>query len=279
MSGNNLFMPVWIDAYHADTQHLSTVQHGAYLLILMSMWRNGGKLPNDERRLAIIAKMTLDKWRRYGRGIMDLLVVEDGMVTQKRLLQELEKSRSKIEKKRAAGKAGGTAKSLKTKGSKVADSVAEEVADEQQEGKQTAALYSLLSTTPKKPSVSVGEEASADEPLPWEVDPVKPDADPEPAPRPAPKTYAFEEGIVRLTEADFEKWRARYPNINLESRLASMVEWAEVLQKEGKNWFRVFPARLAKLEEEARTKKEEVRLAAEAKAKQGAKYSPGQMWI
>jgi uncharacterized protein YdaU (DUF1376 family) len=103
-------MMLWTDAYLADTQHLTTVQHGAYLLILMAMWRNGGSLPNDEIRLSRCAGMTLDKWRKVGSDVRELLTVDGGQITQRRLKRELEKTLSKIEKRRAAGRRGGEAK-------------------------------------------------------------------------------------------------------------------------------------------------------------------------
>ena len=108
-------MMLWTGDYLADTQHLTTTQHGAYMLILIAMWRNGGSLPTDERRLARCAGLAMDKWRKIGREVMELLTVEDNQVTQKRLQQELKKTIGKIEKRRSAGHSGGVAKSLKIK--------------------------------------------------------------------------------------------------------------------------------------------------------------------
>jgi uncharacterized protein YdaU (DUF1376 family) len=277
MAGNNLYMPVWIDAYHADTRHLSTVQHGAYLLILMSMWRNGGKLKNDEKALARIAGLTLDKWRRYGGDVMDLLAVEDGFVSQKRLLQELNKSRSNIEKKRTAGKAGGLANSLKNKGSIPADAEADAVSvpeqTGEQKGKQTGSLYSLLSTPSKKPSVSVEEGASADEPLPWEVELVVKDAKPETKPEPKPvavKDYAIDQGKVRLTYDDLERWQTLYPSINVAGEVTGMAGWLNDKAREGKNWFQIAQGALNKRDRERRKEIEDHRIKVEAAAKHGA---------
>lgn len=273
MAGNNLFMPVWIDAYHADTRHLTTVQHGAYFLIMMSMWRAGGKLKNDERLLARIAGLTLDKWRRYGQAVLDLLVVEDGFVTQKRLLQELEKSRSKVEKKRAAGKAGGTAKSLKTKAPKVADAVAEPVANDQQEGKQTPAIYSLLSTIQEKPTVS---EESAGE-------------DPDAIFREAAATtnldrkgqpYAFEQGVIKLSRKDYDRFKGIYTLLNLDAELISMARWVETeALKKGGDWFNPMVGALGKKQRDAEKQARESKQTAEALARKAARHVPGQAAI
>jgi uncharacterized protein YdaU (DUF1376 family) len=106
-------MLLWTDAYLGDTQHLTTLEHGAYLLILIAMWRAGGSLPNDEVRLARTAKLTLDKWRKCAPTIMEFMTSNGDAIIQKRLKLELEIASGKRKKAADAGRAGGRAKSLK----------------------------------------------------------------------------------------------------------------------------------------------------------------------
>ena len=108
-------MMLWTDAYMADTSHLTTLEHGAYLLLMMAMWRAGGRLPDDDVRLARVVKLPLDKWRKMAPLIREFLTVKDGFVFQKRLKLELEIAQSRIDKSRKAGRAGGRAKALKYK--------------------------------------------------------------------------------------------------------------------------------------------------------------------
>lgn len=100
-------MPLDTSAYIADTTHLSLPQHGAYLLILMTMWRAGGWLADDDRILANVVKLSVPKWRKIAEPVRALLLVRDGKLSQKRLLLEIENASKKIPKSRA--------KSLKNK--------------------------------------------------------------------------------------------------------------------------------------------------------------------
>lgn len=106
-------MMLWTDAYMADTSHLTTTEHGAYLLILMAMWRAGGTLPADDVRLSRIARLSLDKWRKIAPTILEFMTIENGAISQKRLKLELEIARSKADKAREAGRSGGISNALK----------------------------------------------------------------------------------------------------------------------------------------------------------------------
>jgi len=57
------WMPFYVADYLGDTEHLSTLQHGAYCLLLFSYWKRGS-LPDDDRQLANITKMTLKAWKQ-----------------------------------------------------------------------------------------------------------------------------------------------------------------------------------------------------------------------
>jgi uncharacterized protein YdaU (DUF1376 family) len=106
-------MYLWTDAYLADTGHLTTFEHGAYLLILMAMWRAGGSLPNTEITLARTARTTIDRWRKIAPTIHAMLTIEGDRITQKRLRAELTASTERLQRLSARGKTGGLAKSLK----------------------------------------------------------------------------------------------------------------------------------------------------------------------
>ncbi len=63
VTNNHHWMPIHIGDYHRETRHLTTEQHGAYLLLGMEYWTKGS-LPDDDVLLARIAGMTKAQWRR-----------------------------------------------------------------------------------------------------------------------------------------------------------------------------------------------------------------------
>lgn len=118
------YMPLYIGDYIRDTRHLTTEQHGAYLLLLMAMWTAGGELKNDEGKLARTAGMSLAKWRKIGSDVMDFFTVSGSHITQKRLKTERVKYAELSEKRRHYGSLGGAAKALKTHKTHVAKATA-----------------------------------------------------------------------------------------------------------------------------------------------------------
>jgi len=91
-SKTDIWMPLAIGDYLADTSHLDTTQHGAYLLLLMHYWRKG-PLPNDPAQLANICKLSRDAWSTNEAVLMQFFTVgPDGRLHQKRSDREREKS-------------------------------------------------------------------------------------------------------------------------------------------------------------------------------------------
>lgn len=110
------YMPLWIGDYLADTTHLTTEQHGAYLLLLMAYWRKGGPLPADEPTLARIAKMTTHKWKATRPIMVALFIEEEGVWRSKRADAELEKANALKAARSASGKRGAEVSNAKRTG-------------------------------------------------------------------------------------------------------------------------------------------------------------------
>lgn len=66
----HIWMPLDIDAYLGDTDHLTLVEHGAYLLLAMYVRRHGA-LPS-EALLHRHAHLSLEEWRASGQRILAL---------------------------------------------------------------------------------------------------------------------------------------------------------------------------------------------------------------
>ncbi len=102
MSSATPSIPLFGDAYLADTRHLSLEEHGAYLQLLMIAWRiEGCCLPDDDARLARMLGVTAAKWRKLKPSVMAFWTLQDGAWKQARLTKE----REFVEQKRAKNKA------------------------------------------------------------------------------------------------------------------------------------------------------------------------------
>lgn len=110
MSKPDIWMPIIIGKYLADTRHLSCEQHGAYLLLLMSAWPRGGSLPDDDEQLARMTATTPVGWRRLRPVIAPFFTIAEGQWRQKRLDVELTAAADRTAKATAKAEAAAAAR-------------------------------------------------------------------------------------------------------------------------------------------------------------------------
>jgi hypothetical protein len=97
------WMPLYVGDYLRDTRDLNTLQHGAYLLLIMHYWQHNA-LPSDEARLAAIAGLSVAQWRRIREPVAAKFA--EGW-RHKRIEAELEKTDRAFMQRRLAGRNGG----------------------------------------------------------------------------------------------------------------------------------------------------------------------------
>jgi uncharacterized protein YdaU (DUF1376 family) len=97
------WMPLYVGDYLRDTRDLNTLQHGAYLLLIMHYWQHDA-LPTDDARLAAIAGLSVAQWRRIREPVQAKFV---GGWRHKRIEAELVKLDRAVMQRRLAGRNGG----------------------------------------------------------------------------------------------------------------------------------------------------------------------------
>jgi len=102
------WMPLYIPDFLADTVHLTAAETGAYLCLIMDYWLHDG-LPDDDHKLAAIARVPAKSWRQMRPTIQAFF--HDGW-SHKRIDIELGKMVTVSERRRAAGSKGGTVSAI-----------------------------------------------------------------------------------------------------------------------------------------------------------------------
>jgi uncharacterized protein YdaU (DUF1376 family) len=99
-------MPLWTDAYLGDTTHLNALEHGAYLLLLMTAWRTGDcALPDDDRLLARYARCDARQWKKLRPILETFFTIRNGKWRQGRLTDEFQAASDRRRKAAANGRA------------------------------------------------------------------------------------------------------------------------------------------------------------------------------
>mgnify|MGYP003440137509 CR=1 FL=1 len=145
----DIWMPLYVSDYLGDTMHLNTEQHGAYLLLLMAAWRNGGSLANDKSVLQTITRLDAKRWQSTSQIIAKFFYVTQEEWIHNRVKRELNKAKSNSEKRAECGKKGA-AKRWQNDSKAIANAIA------------NAYQIDGPSPSPNLPTVVIGKPAGHD---------------------------------------------------------------------------------------------------------------------
>lgn len=102
------YMQLYVADYLADTMHLSTEEHGAYLLIIFNYWQTGKPIPKP--RLPKIARLSNDRWVSAETSLSEFFNEVDDEWVHERIEIDLEVVRTAQTQRVAAGKASAEAR-------------------------------------------------------------------------------------------------------------------------------------------------------------------------
>lgn len=114
----NAYMPLYTGDYLRKTRSLKGAEHGAYLLILMALWDEGGELVFDENELREIARTHGNAWKKVWGKIQKFFTITDGKIRHSKIdevLAETEKRKKSYQKR---GEKGGRKKAQNRKKNK-----------------------------------------------------------------------------------------------------------------------------------------------------------------
>lgn len=160
------WMPLVIGDYLKDTTRLTTEQHGAYLLLIMSYWVEGPPADDDEE-LAAITRLDARAWKKAREKLLRFFRIEAGQWRHKRVDEELERWATKKAAYSARAAAGGRAKAAKRTPSSSASSTPE-AGEKQEKARETGCLKSAPQPASREVDAPTGQSTlsgrrSADE--------------------------------------------------------------------------------------------------------------------
>ena len=116
------YIQLYTADYLADTAHLSTIEHGAYLLLIFNYWQRGESFKaKDEqtlnKRLASVARVSENEWEIIKENVLEyfeISITGNGIeLTHKRIDADLNAVIEKSNKASQAGKASAASRNNK----------------------------------------------------------------------------------------------------------------------------------------------------------------------
>ena len=216
------WMPMFWGDYSRKTQHLSTVEHGAYLLLIAHYWNTGQPLPDNDDILRRITRTTTKQWKAMSPAIRAFFNKSGDNLHHERVDDELRKtlgvstlqsSRAKegwkTKKNQQPDDASGNHAAMQTKTTPLSD-------------KNSNTLTSSNNKHPLTPSKGAAKAAGVVLEVVWKgIDACLSDAHREAAKRAAPGWDMYHlmnvydqgvatRGIPRIPAAAFIAWCANY---------------------------------------------------------------------
>jgi uncharacterized protein YdaU (DUF1376 family) len=105
------YMPLYVADFLADTAHLSRLESGVYMHLIMIYWQRGKPLPSDDAKLCRIAGVEMDEWVEIRNTIAEFFIDDGETWTHRRIETELARAVQKIERARDAGRASAERRS------------------------------------------------------------------------------------------------------------------------------------------------------------------------
>ncbi|HCJ6540407.1 YdaU family protein [Pseudomonas aeruginosa] len=102
------YIQLYVADYLADTMHLSTEEHGAYLLLIFNYWQTGKPIP--KARLSRIARVPNDRWPAVEASLNEFFNDNGNEWVHERIERDLLAVDSTRNQRSAAGKASAAAK-------------------------------------------------------------------------------------------------------------------------------------------------------------------------
>jgi len=90
----DIFMPFYVGDYLKDTNRLSAAEHGAYLMLMLDYWQNG-PIPDDERILFRLSRMSAQEWADSKVVLLGYFKRRDGKLIHSRIDRELHAARAR----------------------------------------------------------------------------------------------------------------------------------------------------------------------------------------
>lgn len=97
-------MPFYWGDYLQKTGHLSTLEHGAYVLLIGHLWTSDGSMADDDARLARITKCTGKDWLKLRPVLEAFFEIKRGLWKHDRVSTELKRAKNIYEKRAEAGR-------------------------------------------------------------------------------------------------------------------------------------------------------------------------------